>query len=73
MSTLMGQMEWEHGWELTSDSAHQEEGESSKANTSSSKQSGLHGRVLAQLSGTVRELTEPLLQEKQKQKHSSAG
>lgn len=46
--------------------AHQEEGESSKADTSSSKQRCLHGRVLTHLSGIEGEFAEPFLQEKTK-------
>lgn len=61
-------MKGEHGTRRVNDVegqlAHQEEGESSDAYTSGSKQRFLHGRFLTHLSGTAGELTEPLLEER---------
>lgn len=69
--------EGEHGWGCVNDVegllAHQEEGESSEAHTSSSKQCRLHWRVLTDLSGTVGELTEPLLWKQQNKTREMLG
>lgn len=51
--------------------AHQEEGESSDADSSNSNQRRLHGGVLADFSGVAGVVTEPILKEEGRKKIKS--